>query len=83
MAYHATELKPVAKGVYEAHVQAPEKGWSAFYVETEFAGDGPTPLHLSTEVKVLPDIEPYSLPAGGPTRLEPEPNEKNSDRSTK
>lgn len=80
-AYHATELKPVKKGVYEAIIQAPARGWSAFYVEAEFPGDGPTPFHLSTEVKVLPEIEPYTFPTDGHTKLEPEPKEKNNDRS--
>lgn len=76
-AYQATELKPVSKGVYVAHIQPPAKGWSAFYVEAEFAGDGPTPIHLSTEVKVLPNTEPYTLPPPGHTKLEPEKSAKN------
>lgn len=71
-AYRATELKPVSKGVYVAQIQPPAKGWSAFYVEAEFPGDGPTPLHLSTEVKILPEREPYMFPRHGDTKLEPE-----------
>lgn len=80
-AYHATELKPVRKGVYEAHIQAPAKGWSAFYVEAEFPGDATVPFHLSTEIKVLPETEPFAAPRDGHTRLEPEPKESNHHRS--
>lgn len=71
-AYQATELKASAKGVYLAHLQAPPKGWSAFYIEAEFPGD-PAPLHFTTPVQVLPDVEPYTFPRHGTTRLEPEP----------
>lgn len=80
-AYHATPLKPVRKGVYEVHLQAPAKGWSAFYVEAEFPSDGATPLHLSTQVQVLPDIEPYTFPRDGHTKLEPEPIKSKKNRS--
>lgn len=69
-AYHATELRPAAHGSYTASVRVPEAGWTAFYVEAEFAGDGDKPLHFSTPVYVLPDSEPYRLPRHGKTLLE-------------
>ncbi|MBT9331522.1 PhoPQ-activated pathogenicity-related family protein [Paracidobacterium acidisoli] len=71
-AYHATELKASGKGLYITHIAVPAKGWSAFYVEAEFPGDSRLPLHFTTAVKVLPDVEPYVLPRRGATRLEPE-----------
>jgi PhoPQ-activated pathogenicity-related protein len=72
-AYHATELKAVHEGVYSTEIKAPTKGWSAFYVEAEFPGDSALPLRFTTEVKVLPDVEPYSYPRHGATQLEHEP----------
>lgn len=71
-AYQATELKAAKKGLYVAHLKAPAKGWSAFYVEAEFPGDGPLSLHFTTAVQVLPDVEPYLFPRHGTTHLEPE-----------
>lgn len=59
--YQPTELKPNGDGEYLAVLQKPAEGWEANFVQCEFDVGGPSPLRLSTPVKVLPDL----LPAAG------------------
>jgi PhoPQ-activated pathogenicity-related protein len=72
-AYQSSRLDPESPGVYVARVAKPAKGWTAFFVEATFAGPGKYPFKFTTAIRVLPDTEPYSLPAKGKTVLEPEP----------
>lgn len=52
----ATESQP---GVYSSNVQAPEKGWTAFFLEMEFPNPGfPAPLNFTTGISILPDTYP-------------------------
>lgn len=69
-AYHATELKPSEAGNYNLSVDVPQQGWTAFYVESDFPGDGDKPLRFTTQVYVLPKKEPYRFPKHGETLLE-------------
>jgi PhoPQ-activated pathogenicity-related protein len=70
--YQAKELEPVSPGVYVARVPKPAKGWTAFFVEATFPGAGPSPLKFTTAVRVLPDIEKYSLPEKSKSKLQTE-----------
>jgi hypothetical protein len=54
-------LKPNGDGEYVAVLKQPADGWEASFVQCEFDVGGPSPLRLSTPVKVLPDL----LPAAG------------------
>lgn len=72
-AYRGTSLDPEQPGVYVARPEKPAKGWTAFFVEATFAGPGRYPFKFTTAVRVLPDVEPFSMPAKGKTVLEPEP----------
>src|SRR4029453_16614813 len=51
--------------VFEATVQKPEKGWTAFLLELTFPGPlgekGP-PFKFTTQVKVVPDVLPFKFP---------------------
>jgi PhoPQ-activated pathogenicity-related protein len=58
-AYAATELKPEADGSWIAPVAAPEKGWSASFVELTYDSGGAFPFKVSTAVRVLPDTCPF------------------------
>jgi PhoPQ-activated pathogenicity-related protein len=58
-AYRSTELKADADGSWIARPAAPEKGWTAAFVEVSFATDGGFPFKVSTGVRVLPDTLPY------------------------
>lgn len=57
--YQATELKPEKNGTYVARVAKPAAGYTAFFVELTYPGTGKVPLHLTTEVSVVPDVLPY------------------------
>ena len=47
-------------GTYRAALQAPEKGWTAFFLEMEFPNpDFETPFTFSTAVSVVPDVLPH------------------------
>ena len=41
-------------------IPTPEKGWNAYFVEFTYDIGAATPLKVSTEVKVIPDILPFS-----------------------
>ena len=51
-------------GVYEAMAERPAIGWTAYFVELTFSGPlgaGP-PFKFTTEVKVVPDVLPFTFP---------------------
>ncbi len=51
---------PAGEGnTYRARVAAPEKGWTAYFVELTFDSGTPLPFHFSTEVRVVPDALPH------------------------
>jgi PhoPQ-activated pathogenicity-related protein len=70
--YHGTTLAAENPGVYVARVPKPAKGWTAFFVEASFAGEGKYPFKFTTAVRVVPDVEPYTLPENGETKLQQE-----------
>jgi PhoPQ-activated pathogenicity-related protein len=60
-------LRPREDGTYEAKVENPPKGWTAFFVEMTYkapGGDPPVPLKLTTQVSVVPDVLPFKFPPG-------------------
>lgn len=65
----STALEPGEDGRWVGAVDAPERGWTAFYLEFAFPGPGEAPFQFSTEVKVVPEDLPFSWPpetaAGG------------------
>ena len=58
-AYESTPVEPVAPGIYEVKVPAPDSGYTAYYLEAHFAGATDLPLKFSTGVKVVPDVTEY------------------------
>jgi PhoPQ-activated pathogenicity-related protein len=69
-AYHGSSLTAEKPGVYVARVPQPEKGWTAFFVEATFAGEGKYPFKFTTAVRVLPDVESFPPPEKGKTKLQ-------------
>jgi len=61
-AYKATELKPGADGRYIGRVAKPASGWTAFFVELTYPGQGKLPLKFTTQVRVTPDTLPHAAP---------------------
>jgi PhoPQ-activated pathogenicity-related protein len=59
-AWQSAPLTGNDKGVYDARVKAPEKGWTAYFVELQFDSGLPTPYRFSTEVRVVPDTLPFA-----------------------
>ncbi len=49
-------------GIYEVQVPKPAQGWTAFFLEVTFPGEGAMPLIFSTEVAVIPDEYPFGPP---------------------
>jgi PhoPQ-activated pathogenicity-related protein len=58
-AYKSTDLTEQGKGVYVGHVTAPEKGWTAYFVEMTYPTGGKYPFKFTTAVRVNPDTEPF------------------------
>jgi PhoPQ-activated pathogenicity-related protein len=59
-AWTSSPLAANDKGVYDAVVKAPEKGWTAYVVELLFDSGSPLPYRFSTEVRVVPDTLPFA-----------------------
>ena len=47
-------------GEYVAKVEAPVKGWTAFFVELTYPQKAGPPLKLTTQVRVIPDVLPFA-----------------------
>lgn len=62
-------LKETSKGTYSGKVPTPTAGFTAYFVELTFDQPGaPAPFKFTTDVKVLPDVEPFSPPTATPKR---------------
>jgi PhoPQ-activated pathogenicity-related protein len=59
-AWKSAPLTANDKGVYDTDVQAPEQGWTAYFVELLFDSGSTLPYRFSTEVRVIPDTLPYA-----------------------
>ncbi len=59
-AWKSSPLAVNDKGVYDTDVKAPEKGWTAYFVELLFDSGSSLPYRFSTEVRVIPDTLPYA-----------------------
>jgi PhoPQ-activated pathogenicity-related protein len=64
--YQSSDLQEQGSGVFVGHVPAPEKGWTAYFVEMTFPSGGKYPFKFTTAVRVSPDTEPF--PAFVPKR---------------
>jgi PhoPQ-activated pathogenicity-related protein len=61
-AYTSTPLTPSGPNTWVAKVNAPQKGWTAFFVELSFPSGGSHPFKETTAIRVLPDTLPYAAP---------------------
>ena len=46
----------------DGHAAAPEKGWTAYFVEMTFPSGGKYPFKFTSEVSVVPDVLPFRFP---------------------
>lgn len=58
--YRSQELTADTRGHYVGTVEKPEQGWTAYFVQLEYDIQAPTPLRLSTPVRVVPDKLPFA-----------------------
>ena len=58
-AFASTPVEVDKRGMYTALVPAPERGWSAWFLELTYDVGAPKPLKLTTEVVVTPDVLPF------------------------
>ena len=58
-AWISTELTESGSGAYVARVEKPAAGWTAFFVELTFPSSASVPFKFTTDVKVVPDVNPY------------------------
>jgi PhoPQ-activated pathogenicity-related protein len=61
-AYQSTTLTAVEPGKFVARLKAPEKGFTASFVELTYPSGIKYPLKVTTAVKVLPDRYPFPPP---------------------
>lgn len=59
-AYRSSELLATGDGAYLAKVDTPADGWKAYCCELEFEIGAPTPLRLTTPVRVVPEKLPFA-----------------------
>ena len=53
------DLKPVEPGVYIGEVDAPKKGFTAYFVELTYDVGASFPLKVTTEIRVTPNEYPF------------------------
>lgn len=58
--YSSSVIYPNDNGLYVARAVTPDAGWTAYFVELTFDVGAPTPLKLTTGVKVTPDTIPFA-----------------------
>ena len=58
-AYQSSDLQDQGRGTYVAKVRAPQKGWTAYFVELTYPSGGKYPFKFTTAVRVNPDTEPF------------------------
>ena len=58
-AFSSTPVEADTRSMYTARVPAPERGWSAWFLELTYDVGAPKPLKLTTEVVVTPDVLPF------------------------
>jgi PhoPQ-activated pathogenicity-related protein len=58
-AWKSTDISERGPGRYLAEVPAPEKGWTAFFVELTFDSGIGIPYKFTTEIHVVPDALPF------------------------
>jgi PhoPQ-activated pathogenicity-related protein len=61
-AYKSIIVASKGDNVYIGHVEKPEKGWSAYFVEMTYPSGGKYPFKFTTAVRVTPDTLPYPAP---------------------
>jgi PhoPQ-activated pathogenicity-related protein len=57
--YRSQALTASGEGEYVAHVERPEQGWTAFFVELAFDSGIKVPFKFTTGVRVTPDTLPF------------------------
>jgi PhoPQ-activated pathogenicity-related protein len=58
-AYTETTLSSKGNGIYEARIEKPAKGFTAYFVEATYPSGGKYPLKFTTDVRVTPDVYPH------------------------
>ncbi len=58
--FTSTVVQPDENGLYITDVPKPDKGWTAYFLELTYDVGAPTPLKLTTNVKVIPDTVPFA-----------------------
>jgi PhoPQ-activated pathogenicity-related protein len=61
-AYKSVVVTSKGDNVYIGHVEKPEKGWTAYFVEMTYPSGGKYPFKFTTAVRVTPDTLPYPAP---------------------
>ena len=59
-AYTSTPLEEVEPGRYVARVEAPDTGYTAYFVEMSFPSGISAPFKFSTGIKVVPDVTEHN-----------------------
>jgi PhoPQ-activated pathogenicity-related protein len=66
--WKSTPLSDTDGGTYVAKVEKPANGWTAFFVELTYPSGGLAPFKFTTDVKVVPDVNPFKYTQPTPPR---------------
>ena len=58
--WKSTDLSPGSGSTYSAKPAKPSEGWTAYFVELTYTNGTATPFKFTTEVKVTPDVLPFT-----------------------
>lgn len=67
-AYKPTLLEAGPDGTYVARVPVTPQGYTAYFVELEYASGGRYPFKFTTDVRVVPDVLPFEFPKNEPSK---------------
>jgi PhoPQ-activated pathogenicity-related protein len=61
-AYKSSAVTAKGGGIYEAGVEKPQSGWTAFFLEMTYPTAGKHPIKITTGIRVWPDTLPFPAP---------------------
>lgn len=67
-AWKDSPLTEESPGTYVTKVEKPAKGWTAYFAELTYPGNGAVPMKFTTEVRVTPDELPYTFKPASPMK---------------
>jgi PhoPQ-activated pathogenicity-related protein len=67
--YKSSPLTNQENGVYQAKIEKPPTGWTAFFIELTYPSGGKYSFKFTTAIRVMPETLPFKAPAFDRSKL--------------